>query len=570
MALNKQQALGQYETPADVADLLLGFCWAAMKGRALDPSCGGGVILARAAMRAWRGGPGADRAEGTLFGIELDPQAAAEARRRVPQATIHCADFLTVPPGPDTLFDAIIGNPPYTRAEWLPPHTPASPLLTPAQRLAIGGRAGLHAHFLVHSASFLAPAGRLGFVMPNSWLDVAYGAPLKQFILDHFKLLAIVESTAERWFGQARVNTCLLLLEQCDQPAARAANPARLILLRRPLAALLSGLDYFASVQRLVEGLLGAEPEVSQEWDRRVVAQCDLEPADRWGRALRGSPIGQRRRRAPAIAPVGAWASVRRGYTTGANSFFYLPPARVRQWAIEPEYRRPLLKTLRGYRRLRVAAADCQAELLAIRPEARLSAQGAGGYVAWGESQGIHHRHTCRARLPWYCLAGQPPADLLIPKGIWMHHFAPLVAGPLVVDQQLYCLRLADKATSLVAAALLNSSWLALQLELQGRVNFGHGVLWLATYELEQIPLPDPRRLPARLQEALAAAFLALAGRSIGPTEAELQLADRQALDALVAEAVGLAPAAERQVALALVERLAARQRLARSVAGKE
>lgn len=100
-------------------------------------------------------------------------------------------------------------------------------------------RAGLHAYFFVHSAAFLREGGRLGFVVPNGWLDVAYGEALKQFLLDDFKVVALIESQVERWFPAAKVNTCLVVLERCQDPAGRAHNLVRFIRLRRPLRQLI-------------------------------------------------------------------------------------------------------------------------------------------------------------------------------------------------------------------------------------------------------------------------------------------------------------------------------------------
>ena len=45
---DKQRTFGQYETPPDVADLLLSFCLRRPNDRLLDPSCGTGAFLARA------------------------------------------------------------------------------------------------------------------------------------------------------------------------------------------------------------------------------------------------------------------------------------------------------------------------------------------------------------------------------------------------------------------------------------------------------------------------------------------------------------------------------------------
>jgi tRNA1(Val) A37 N6-methylase TrmN6 len=570
MIPDRQLALGQFETPADVADLLLAFCLRSASDRALDPGCGRGAFLVRAAAMQARMPESGDSQPGpTLVGVELDPAAAAEARRLLPQAEILSQDFFRLQADPSRLFDAVVGNPPYTRAAWLsrsgvPADEATGPALSPIERQEVGRRAGLHAFFLARSARFLRPGGRLGFVVPNGWLDIAYGDRLKQFLLDHFKIVAIIESTAERWFERARVNTCLLVLERCADGKARSENQVRLALLRRPLAELIGAADRYRGLFRLVSRLLGEAERDEPELRLRLFRQAELVAADRWSSVLRG-PALRRRRAGAGPGPLGAWATIQRGHTTGANDFFYLPPATASEWAIAPDYCRPLLKTLRGHHRLEVDPADCQSSLLMV--ESALMSQGVAAYVAWGESQGIHRRQMCQTRRRWFALPGQPPADLLLAKGIWRRHFAPLVIGRLEVDQQLYGVRLADGVPPAVAAALLNSSWLALQLELHGRVNFGHGVLWLAAYELAQLPLPDPRWLPARVQESLAMAFAALKARPVEPTAIEVCRDDRRALDEAVAEAVGLTPAELRQTVEALLDRLAARQRLAQNVA---
>jgi hypothetical protein len=46
---DKQHTFGQFETPPDVADLLLGFCLRRPSDKLLDPSCGEGAFLVRAA-----------------------------------------------------------------------------------------------------------------------------------------------------------------------------------------------------------------------------------------------------------------------------------------------------------------------------------------------------------------------------------------------------------------------------------------------------------------------------------------------------------------------------------------
>ncbi|WP_374688879.1 class I SAM-dependent DNA methyltransferase [Promineifilum sp.] len=613
---NKQRTWGQFATPIDVADLLLGFCLRRPEDRVLDPSCGDGALLRRAARwRSWLAS-GDDAPAGRLYGVELDSEAAAMART-VAGATILHANFLTLEPGsplpgplpggegasmpggredplPSPLpggegdewsgFDAIIGNPPYTRAEWIgrldaaagaqlalfsdePADGAARPALLPrALGAGLGGRAGLHAYFFLHSAAFLREGGRLGFVAPNGWLDVAYGGPLKQFLLDHFRILAIIESAVERWFAAASVNTCVIILERTDDAPARAANRVRLARLRQPLRDLLG---YEAddprrqsAVDQLIGRLLPPADRDTAGVSARVRPQETLAAGERWGTLLRAPAVYLRPPSRPLVS-LGAWAAVRRGFTSGANNFFYLDRARVERWGIEPEFRRPLLKSLRRVADLRAGREECAHDLLTIPAGARLAGTAAGDYVAWGEAQGIHRRRTCAGRTPWYALPEAAEGGLLLAKGVWQRHFAPVVVEPLVVDQQIYRVRPDDEIAPGVAAALLNSAWFALQCELRGRVNLGEGVLWLATYELAEALLPDPRTLDAGQRRALEDAAARLAARPLGETPEELARDDRRELDDLVFDLVGL-PAAEREAArAALLDCLAGRRRRA-------
>ncbi len=173
---DKQRTWGQFATPTDLADLLLGFCMRRPDDRLLDPSCGDGALLRRAALwRSWLASSGGSSPKETLHGIELDPEAAAVAET-VPGTAIERANFFALDPRDYQPFDAIVGNPPYTRAEWIgnldedarqpalfplqnadaAPSSPAQPLIPRELSAVLGGRAGLYAYFFFHSLGFLA------------------------------------------------------------------------------------------------------------------------------------------------------------------------------------------------------------------------------------------------------------------------------------------------------------------------------------------------------------------------------------------------------------------------------
>jgi methylase of polypeptide subunit release factors len=595
---DKTRTFGQFETPAHVADLLLAFCLRRASDRVLDPSCGEGAMLARAAgWQRWLADVAAE-ASGELVGVELDAAAASAARSRLPGAHIVQQNFFTLSLADlgGQPLDVIVGNPPYTRSQWIarlqqaageqlamfdPPagDDGANPgerrqLIPPhLWNRYVGRRAGLHIYFLLHGLSFLREGGRFGFVLPNNWLDVAYGEGLKQFLLDHFRVVALIESNAERWFSQASVNTCLLVLERCSDPAGRAANRVRFVQLRRRLERLVpqpyDDVARYDRLESLLLRMLAPQDVNSGPLRVRVVPQRELQAREKWGLLWRAPAALQRARheaRYRRLAPLSQWATVRRGFTTGANDFFYLDAGAIATWGIEPAFRRPLLKSLRRVDGLQVMPSACDHEVLLIPPTASIGGTAAGRYVRWGEQTGIAHRSTCSRRHPWYILPMQEPAPLVLPKGIWDRHFAPLLGDDMLVDQQLYQIQLKAGVVRLAAAALLNNSWTALQLELTGRINFGEGVLWLAGYEVEKLLLPDPRYLTLEENATLAALFERAAAQPLAAElAAELERPERRALDEMVFALCGLDGGEGDEVRAELLERAATRQRRARS-----
>lgn len=583
---DKQRKWGQYFTSPEVVDLVLGFCLRQPGDRVLDPSCGEGAFLTRAALyRRWLESAGRKEVGELLWGVEIDGEAAEVTRQALADSgaghRILTRDFFALRPGgeedePLPVFDCVVGNPPYTRAEWL-----AQAGDEPGGRTSLirqttwddegkslarlSKRAGLHAYFIIHGSKFLRPGGRFGFVVSNSWLDVDYGVALKRFLLDHFRIVAIIESDAEGWFAEARVNTCLLILERCVDAAARSQNRVRFARLRRPLSDLLGeereSAGRAAAVEGLIMRLLPGRSRPEGEVVVRVMAQRDLDPTEKWGLYLRAPEVYLNLKSRMDMVRLGDLARVWRGQTTGANEFFYVSQERAAEWQIESEYLRPLLKSPKKLESLTIGVGELPLQVLTVsQPRSTLAGTGALRYIEWGEEQGFQRRSTCARRPRWYALAPQPQeAERLVwLKGIWNRHFCPLVPGEVVIDQQLYAVDPVE-APLAVVAALVNSSWAAAQSELKGRSNFGKGVLWLARYEIESMLLPDPRKMAPAVREELARAWQALAGAPLAPIAEQVTEPARQALDELVFDLLGLAPEERRALVEATVDLAAIR-----------
>ncbi len=259
---------GQHFTGPDPVDLINSFCIRSPAAKILDPACGSGSFLVRAYYRKRAMDPNRSHITmlGDLFGcdIALYPAHLATLNLAAREITeeeanyprIDRQDFFDVKP--DTPFchipdhatgnkvpvllpqlDGVVGNPPYVRQEKI--HRIDKPKFARAVADAfkgteLSGRADLHCYFWPHASRFLKEGGYFGFLTSGQWLDVDYGFELQRWMLRNFKIIAIMESSTERWFPDARVKTCITILERCSDEDARRENPVRFVRFEKPLA----------------------------------------------------------------------------------------------------------------------------------------------------------------------------------------------------------------------------------------------------------------------------------------------------------------------------------------------
>ena len=96
---------------------------------------------------------------------------------------------------------------------------------------------------------------------------------------------------------------------------------------------------------------------------------------------------------------LGDIADVRRGFTTGANEFFYLDAERIQEWGIESEYLKSVIKSPRECKSIRVDPSQLQFKLFMCHADkAALAGTAALDYIEWGETQGFHQRPSCKGR----------------------------------------------------------------------------------------------------------------------------------------------------------------------------
>jgi hypothetical protein len=446
-------------------------------------------------------------------------------------------------------FDIVLANPPYVRQELIPQAykrflsslSPDQVLQDPKQLLlslypdAAEGRSDLYVYFYARALQLLRPSGIHVFICSNSWLDVAYGGKLQKHLLENAHILAIYESALERQFTSAAINTIISFLRKGRPDDAAETRFIRL-------------LDAF-------------EKSVTDPSRQRIVvktrAELWQEGSDESGRYV-GNKWGGKYLRAPDIffailekgkgklVPLGKIAEVRRGFTTGANEFFYLQPVgmsvkdvvelrgiapttpvRVRndaRWEgeIEAGWLHPVIKSPREIRTLRVRLEDLSHLLFMPPKEVREGIRArnlkplkqypnALAYIRWGERQGYHQRSTCKSRNPWWDVGERTPAmvncNYLIDDRM-RFYFAP---NGVYVSDDFQELRGANEVHAAIASATVTQMF----CELRGRTPFGGGLLKVQTYEVKSLPILNPSLLVSVHCQRLLSAFHRLCERPI-------------------------------------------------------
>ncbi len=386
---------GQHYTKSEIVDVINAFTIRYPNAVVLDPACGGGTFLVRAyARKKWlasREGKASDHATllSGIYGVDKSGYAAhlstiSLATRDLVQAAnyprVASRDFFTLKRGLKAFpagtadergcgkfemvaladVDACVGNPPYIRQELLSEKEKKHYAMLCGRAwpgIGLSGRSDIYVYFWPVAAALLAgEGGYIGLLTSASWLDVDYGFKLQRWILQNFCIEAVLESSDEPWFTDARVSNVATILRRESDLQKRHDNLVRFVQIHRPLADILldfeRGGDRLDAADRVHDYLLSVKTNASdQNWRIRVLKQADLirqaqpaadaaagqsstAPADpaashagaKWGIYLRAPDVFfELLSRFPkGFLPLGKMAEVRFGTKTGCDGFFFM------------------------------------------------------------------------------------------------------------------------------------------------------------------------------------------------------------------------------------------------------
>jgi hypothetical protein len=216
--------LGRVYTPPALAARLVRRALEPLAGapRICDPACGDGAFLVEARRVLVERGMARADAERCLFGVDVDPDAAARTRREMPGAEIVHADALAMDWGA-LRFDAVVGNPPWAsfsgrHAEDLSP----SLRRTLEAYASFRGWPSLHGPFL--ELAVRLSRGRVAMLLPSQVLDLdGYGA-VRAIVRAHCRVEGILDC-GERSFDGVTQPCCALFLVRKEGGCGGGASP---------------------------------------------------------------------------------------------------------------------------------------------------------------------------------------------------------------------------------------------------------------------------------------------------------------------------------------------------------
>ncbi|MDP3024225.1 MAG: N-6 DNA methylase, partial [candidate division Zixibacteria bacterium] len=456
----------------------------------------------------------------------------------------------------------------------------------------ISGQADIYTYLFFHTARFVKDGGRLGIVTSNAWLDVAYGYALQKFFLKNFKIIAIIESRCEPWFEDPSVNTIVTILERCKNKNERENHLVKFVKLKRKLKELipwnmkLQATERWGCLEAIVYkieqagrqhikfdkkkafiDLKGIATEEDKNFRIRVIKQSKLlEQVEasgktvKWGQHLRAPEVyfeileKCHDRLAPLEEEI---ANIRRGYTTGINQFFYLTKEKIEHWGIEKEFLAPLFKSPKESESILIDPKDLSNHVflcnLTKKELRRRGKKGALSYIKWGENQVTQERKgkgggirypevpTVKDRENWYSLPIYELGQIYWTKSYDNTFIQRFSKKPLFADQRVYQLIAKKGINPTLLAAVLNSSVFFLFIELIGRATLGEGALDTTVEEAQEYILcPNIKQFAKNKAEEIISSFTSLLKRPIKSIFEEVKMKDRQKLDKLVLEALGL------------------------------
>ena len=466
---------GGYYTPDPIASFLARWVLLNKPKSILEPSCGDGSFIK---------GLNKTISYTTRFtGIELLKEEAAKALNQANlnkklDANIINSDFLEW--GLEKLnkgitFDAVLGNPPYIRYQYLNSNDQGfSEQIFKQYNLAFTKHTNAWVPFVIASIGLLSPGGRIAMVIPSELLHVLHAASLRNFLLINCSRILMIDPN-ELLFENALQGTILLMAEKKVE-SKKPSEGVSIVAAPNNDFLYTDAEGIFQSAKYISGNVLEGK------WMKVLLNKKELD-------------VFERVKKLPSIKRFSDIAEVDVGIVTGANDFFLVNNAIVDKYGLQ-KYAKPMFGRSDHcpgiiYSKLvhdKNASKGMPTNFISIdKIEFNDLASGTKEYIRKGEKEGLHTRYKCRIRKPWYSVPSVYATKLGMLKR--SHNYPRLIlntAGAYTTDTAY---RISSQIDPKKLVYCFINSLTALTAEMEGR-HYGGGVLEMVPSEIEKLLIP--------------------------------------------------------------------------------
>ena len=322
--------------------------------------------------------------------------------------------------------------------------------------------------------------------------------------------------------------------------------------------------------------------------------------------------------------PLKKVAQVRRGFTTGADPWFYVSDvtesADVKEikkivsakgykgtnsnlrliqsgdgtkWLIEKEYLYPVVRNPNYYRNVIIDIHSIKDFVIIVtKPREEIKGELVEKYILHGEKKAYKmgknrslipaETETCASRKYWYQLPDIRHSRILWQKAFDIYHRHYLVRNDVLANQRFYLIYSERERNIEIIASFLNSPLVPLYLEFQRSI-MGLGAIESTVEEVKQFLVIDPKVVTSSIRSSLSKALKKLGQREVDSVFEELCASypekvsldkvkpDRRELDKIImGEILGLTDEEQLEVYRAVIDLVKSRIEKAKSFGKKK
>lgn len=486
-----QKLRGGYYTPSNLATYLAKWVAEMNPATILEPSCGDGVFLESLNATV--------STKVKVTGVELDEAEAIKASNKVNKFTnilpeIVSKDFLEWSLSAldnNVSYDAVIGNPPFIRYQYLPEKTQIlSKRIFDRSHLPFTKHTNAWVPFVIASLALIRPGGRIAMVLPSEILHVLYAQPLRHLLGQHCKRIIIIDPQ-EIWFDGTLQGAVLFLAEKKFDVKEHTVGLK--IIPTAGISFLENSPSTFFEKTDFING-----KTMEGKWTRALLSKNEIALYDEIS-------IHNEVHKFSNIANVDV------GLVTGVNKFFLVNDDIVRKFNLEnwahpmfgrSQHCRGIIYDKKQHLENSKKGFPSNFIWFNVNNEAELP-DNALEYIHEGEAENLHTRYKCRVRKPWFKVPSVYSTSVGMLKRA--HDIPRLIYN----DMEAYTTDTAYRITASgcedkkLVDCFMNSVT-ALSSELEGR-HYGGGVLELVPSEIEKliVPLPGKSRIAIKQLDTL-------------------------------------------------------------------